>query len=537
MNVIEKIRAKVLKILGLYKLDFDPNSERLTYINDDEAIRLSNIKANKTWYLGDGDELLNWYTNQQTYGWADNPIYNRNKRMYFWGMSINEAVKRIHSGIPRAIIDTISSIVGMPEITSVDSYTDRLTEIFKENDFRFMLTQQARPMTLVEGDGAWKINMNPNLSNHPLIEYYGAEDWGPIMKSNILLGMWFKSYYKDKNDKNYVLFETRTLRPEGLAIEYQLYQLMKNNELLSCKVEKIPELQELKNHLIEGIKCLLAIPNRYYFDPLHRNRGKSIYDGKLDLFDMLDEIVTQAGQTNRVSTPVEYYPVDLLQRTKNGQPIIPKLYNRQYVKLETAPDADGNNATEIKTTQPELNFDKYGQLFSDTLGYILIGMCSPSSLGIDIAKKDNADAQREKEKQTIFTRNMIIENETKVLVKLCNMLLMCQEYLDTGVMQEKDYQISIKYDEFANPSFESELQILGPAWNSGQISTERYANLLWAGKLSEEEILQEIAWLDDNKKQDDFDLNTLMEHENETRTGKELQSEGQEEETPIIPQE
>ena len=527
MNVFEKLRCKVLKQLGLYKLNSDPNSERLTYINDDEAIRISNIRANRYWYIGDGDELLNWYTNQQTYGWASNPIYNRNKRLFFWGMSINEAVKRIHSGVPRAIIDTISNIVGMPTVTAID---DRLTDIFDENNFEFMLTQQSRPMTCVEGDGAWKINLNPTLSKYPLIEWYGAEDWGPIEKSNILLGMWFKSYYKDKNDKNYVLFETRTLRPEGLAIEYELYQLAKNNELLSCKVDKVPELASLENHLIQGLHCLLAVPNRYYFDPLHRNRGKSMYDGKLDLFDMLDEIETQAGQTNRVSTPVEYYPVDLLQRTKHGEPILPKLYNRQFVKLETSPDADGNVAAEIKTTQPDLHFGEYSQLFADTLGTILVGLLSPSSLGIDIAKKDNADAQREKEKQTIFTRNTIIKNETNALVKLCNMLLMCQDYLDTGIMQEKDYQISVKYDEFANPSFESELQILGPAWNNGQISTEKYVNMLWAGKLSDEELAAEIAWLDDNKKNDDFDLDKLMEHENETRTGKELQSEGQEEE-------
>lgn len=527
MNVVERIKKMMLSILGLFKLNGDPNSERLTYINDDEAIRLSNIRANRTRYLGDGDELLNWYTNQQTYGWAANPIYNRNKRQFFWGMSINEAVKRVHSGIPKAIVDTISNIVGMPNI-EVDN--DVLDEIFEVNNFEFLLMQRARPMTMVEGDGAFKININPGLCKHPLIEYYGAEDWGPLDKSNILLGMYFKSYYKDKDDKNYVLFETRTKRPEGLAIKFELYRLGKNNDLIVCDKTEIPELANLQDSLIEGVESLLAVPNKYYFDPLHPNRGKSIYDGKLDLFDFMDEILTQAEQTNRVSTPVEYYPTDLLQRTKEGQPILPKIYNRQFVQVEATLDGDGNTNAQIQTTQPDLNFDKYAQLFSDTLGNALIGMCSPASLGIDIAKKDNADAQREKEKQTIFTRRTIISNETKMLTKLCQMLLMAQEYMDYGVFQEKDYPISIKYDEFANPSFESELQILGPAWSNGQISTERYVSLLWEGKLSDEEMQNEIAWLDDNKKQDDFDLNSLMEHENEVNNRNNLPNEGQEEE-------
>lgn len=533
MNVVEFIKNKVMRIMGLTKIS-DPNSKRLTYINDEEAIRLSNIEANRIWYIGDGDQLLAWYSSEQTYGFAENPIYNRNKRLYFWGMSINEAVKRIHSGIPRAIVDVTSSIVGNPDISCPDT---RLKDIFEENNFEFMLMQQSRPLTLAEGDGSWKINLNPALSNHPLIEWYCAKDWGPIVKSNILLGMWFKSYYKDKDNKDYVLYETRTLRPDGLAIEYQLFRLDKSNNLTSCNLDTIPELAELQNTLIQGCKCLLAVPNKYYFDPLHPNRGKSIYDGKLDLFDLLDEILTQAGQTNRVSTPVEYYPVDLLQRAKEGQPILPKLYNRQYVKIDATPDGDGNINNQITTTQPDLNFDKYSQLYSDILGDILIGVLSPSSLGIDIAKKDNADAQREKEKQSIFTRNTIISNETKALVKLCNMLLMCEDYMATGIMQEKDYQISIKYDEFANPSFESELQILGPAWNNGQLSTERYASLLWAGKLSDEELAKEIQWLDDNKKNDDFDLNALMEHDNEINNRNNLPSKRSEEEAPVIPEE
>lgn len=533
MNVIELIRKKALKLLGLFKLNGDPNSERLTYINDDEAIRQSNIKANRIWYLGDGDELLNWYTNQQTYGWAKNPIYNRNKRQYFWGMSINEMVKRVHSGIPRAVIDTISNIVGMPDIDAAGDM--RLADIFEENNFEYMLCQQTRPMTLVCGDGCWKININPALSKHPLIEWYDAENWGPIYKSNILLGTHFESYYKDKDGKNYVLFETRTKRPEGLAIEYQLYRLMKNNELEACGLDALPELQNLNNYMIEGIHDLLSVPVKYYFDPLRPNRGKSIYDGKLDLFDFMDEILTQAGQTNRVSTPVEYYPVDLLSRTKDGAPILPKIYNRQFVKIEATPDGDGNMSTQIQTTQPDLNFDKYGALYNDVLSTALIGVLSPSSLGIDIAKRDNADAQREKEKQTIFTRNTIISNETKALVKLCNMLLMCQDYMDLGVFQEKDYQISVKYDEFANPSFESELQILGPAWTSGQISTERFVSMLWAGKLSEEEMAAEAQWLDENKSKDDFDLNSLMEKGNEAGTGSDIPGEGSEEEAPNVP--
>ena len=517
MNVFQWIKNKVYKLLGIQKLMGSPNDNRLTYINDDEKIRITKIHEAKVWYIGDSSELLNFYTNQQTYGWAANLMYNRNNMNMFWSKSSVECrIKRVHSGIPRAIVDSMSNIVGKPTITS--SYKSRLDAILEENDFEFRLTQQARPLVLVEGDGCWKININRKISEHPVLEWYGAEDWKPIVQSGKTIGLVFMSYYKDNKNKDYILYETRRLYGDGIVVEYNLFKLGKENELFAVDdYEKIPELKHLKDMkpiMIHGTDKLFAVPCKYYFDPLRKDRGKSLYDGKIDLFDMLDEAWSQCSQTIRVSTPVTIYPVDILARNKDGTPIMPPLYNRQFVEAPVSANRDGEQkGSGIVTEQPELNFDKYAMVIADVLSYCLIGIESPASLGIDVAKKDNADAQREKEKQTIFTRNTIIAQETKQLQSLFEQLLIMDDYLISGKIQEQDFDISIKYDEFANPSFESELQVLGPAWNNGQISTERYVNLLWAGKLSEEEMLEEIKWLDENKSQDDFDMESLMNHE------------------------
>lgn len=484
------------------------------------------------WFYGNGDELLNYYTNQQTYGWTSNPIYDRNKRNYFWGLSSIECdIKRIHSGIPKAIVDTITAIVGKSKITCNDK---RLKTILEVNNFDDLLVNRYRPMTLVEGDACLKINVNPDLTNVPIVEYYGSEDWEPIYKGPILKGCLFKTYYKDKKNKNYVLIESRTLSQDGMILEYNLYQLGKKNELYKVNYDCVPELAGLnKEPQLIPVKKLFAVPTKYFFNPLRPDRGKSIYDGKLDFFDMYDEIWSQASQTNRVSTPVEYYPVDLLERTKDGVPILPNKYNRQFIATSSALDGDGKSTGKIDTTQPELNFDKYEILASAVLSNILIGLVSPSSLGIDIAKKDNADAQREKEKQSIFTRNNIIAQETKFIKDLCEQLLIMQDYIDNGSFIGNEYKdITVDYDEFANPAFESELQILGPAWNNGQISTERYAKLLWP-ELSDEERMKEIAWLDNNKQKDDIDLGALLGNDN---TGS-MEASGTNEEPVNRPQE
>lgn len=511
MTLSEWIRGKILKFLKIEKLNGSPNDDRLTFISDDEGIRLEKIRAHKIWYLGDGDELLNYYTNQQIFGWLDNPIFNRNKRNYFWGISSAETnIKRIHTGLYKALIDSTTNIIGKPTITCDDP---RLEQIFKINNFAFRLVQELRVKTLVTGDICVKLNINNKLANVPLYEIYDAEEWEPVYKSTLLIGVIFKSYYKDKKGKNYVLNEIRRLENTDLYIEYYLYKLGPKNQLIEADFDDIPELKSLKNNrlIIRGVNKLFAVPFKYYYNTLYKNRGKPIADGKLDLFDMMDEAWSQASQTVRVSTPVEYYDVSILSRDKNGIPILPSKYNRQYVATTGAEDGDGVTKNQgIITTQPELNFDKYGLICSDILSNILSGWLSPSSLGIDVAKKDNADAQREKEKQTIFTRDTIIEQETDALIELANQSLMVQDYLDSGNINIVEHQVTVSYDEFANPSFESELQILGPAWSQGQISTEQYVKMLWAGKLSEEELMKEKEYLENNKAQDNIDMEKLL---------------------------
>ena len=63
---------------------------------------------------------------------------------------------------------------------------------------------------------------------------------------------------------------------------------------------------------------------------------------------------------------------------------------------------------------------------------------------------------------------------------------------------DKHRDISVKFDEFANPSFENELEVLGNAWDKGLISTDKYLELLWGDTLSDEEIAKEKIYLETN---------------------------------------
>ena len=100
--------------------------------------------------------------------------------------------------------------------------------------------------------------------------------------------------------------------------------------------------------------------------------------------------------------------------------------------------------------------------------------------------------------------------------------------MDTGAITLNKFDISVKYNEFANPAFENMLQTYGQAWNAGEISTQKYVELLWAGKMTDEEMAHEIAWLDENRQKDDFDLEGML-NNNEEAVGNAMVSAGADE--------
>lgn len=529
MNIFDIIKQRILSYIHVEKVDDNPKSARYTFINNENTIQRQKMDECRVWYIGDSDELQNYYTNQDMGGFAKEPIYNRNKPNYFWAIAVKgqeDAFKKVHSGVPKACIDTISNVVGVPTI-SCKGYDELIEKLIEENNFEKKLSQESRPLTLVEGYGAWKINFDKAVSDYPIFEYYEGRDVDYVVKKSKVIGIIFKDYYK-YNDKDYMLMETRRVERVPLKemdengnerivgyrgdsiIEYELFKLTDGEQVKKVSLETIPELANLpqEGFVIEGLNEILGVPSQYLFDCNNKDKGRSIFEGKIDIFDDMDQCLSQASQTDRVSTPVEYFPQDKLEKDSFGNAVKPTNFNRQYVKSISYPDGDGNIHGEIKTTQPELHYDQYIMRFKHLLDVALTGMLSPSTMGIDVARKDNADAQREKEKVTLFTRDSgIIPNEIPMIKKLFSIALKLKEYMDTGnIDPTKEYDISVKYKDFANPSYESMVATLLPMLNSGGISPKMFVDKLYRDSLSEEDKAYEIAKIEEAKKNDNINL-------------------------------
>lgn len=500
----------------------NPYSTRFTYINNIDFIRKRKVHEYKVWYSGDSDELLNFYTNQITYEYDKDPIYNRNAKEYFWSIASSEAgFKRVHSGVPHAITSTICNIINYPSIKGHDEDIE-LQEILKENDFKNLMNQKQLPLTLVCGEGAIKINIDKSVSKYPLLEFYDAEKVRFKRKSGKIVEITYIDYYEIE-DKQFILEESRGVTEEG---SYIRYKAIKNERGVEEEVS-VKELGlDLKDMFFAGYYRILGVESIMLYDPLNPDHGASIYAGKIDCFDELDLILSQASQTVKVSTPVEYYNPEILARSPTtGEAGMPHVFNRQYVRKYDAPDGDGNVNDDIITTQPKINSSEYGERYNDVLKVVLSGLLSPATLGIDVSLRDNAKAQREKEKATIFTRNNIIASEERFIKKVCEIVLDVQNFMVRGVLVELPHEITVNFEKFANPTFEEEISILGNAFSQGQISPERYVITLWGDSLSDDDKAKEIEYLKKIQEQDNLDLSAFESGDNaynEARTNKDI---------------
>ena len=519
MTILERMRARIRGVAGSVLKTKRPDDDRTTFINDNEKLGRMKLKEYDVWYDGDGDELLNFYTRENYIGFNYEPFYMRNKKNYFWAISSTEAqIKRTHSGQPRNIVDTLVNIMPFPLISAGED-TNKLQAVVRESGLEQVYKDEQLPLTLVEGWGCWKINWDKDVSDYPSVEYVSAENVDFIYKNGKIIGIVFKNYYTS-DKKRYLLLETRSIEwkpnsadaaegSEGervLVITNELYELPMNmtatdddTPLKKVDLKTVPELESVEERIEIGpFDKLFAVPCVLLGNTSRQwGYGRSIFTGKIDLFDDLDQALSQSSNAVRLSTPIEYIDEEYLERDKNGLPKKPKAYDRKYVMMKGQKNGDGvSTGQPVQITQPSVEFSRYSDHAVQILLQILNGILSPATLGIDIAKKDNAAAQREKEKVTIFTRNALINGEERILRSLMEQMLMAKEFMDTGAVSVHSYDISVKFNEFADDSFENKLEALGKAYDMEEISTDMYLNKLYGDTLSAEERAAEKEFLE-----------------------------------------
>lgn len=435
-----------------------------------------NCFRNLLWYRGDASELHQYYTQ------TDDMMGNAK----FWASDTTNDLKmrKIHTGLPAMIVDMLADIIvdSFNKIT-VENNNDaqkNWEDIAEENDFKEVVKQMIIDV-FVECDGAFKISYDTDISKYPIIEFYAGTKVEYERTRGRITTIIFNNVY-NKKDATYILKE----RYSKYGIKYELY---KNGHY----VENYKELEETKD-LKEPteVNFIMAIPVMFNKSKKYKGRGQSILEKKLDAFDSFDEVWSQWVDAIRDNRTITYIPEDLIPTDSNGNLLEPNTFDRRYAKVGSTTSETESD----KITRENSDFDYEGMLQSyiTALDLCLQGLISPSTLGIDVKKLDNADAQREKEKATQYTRGKVIDVLEKVIPKLVTACLKCYDLAQGKTAGE--YKVSVDFKEYANPSFEAIVETVSKA-RPGQnvMSVEKSVDTMYGDSMTKEEKEEEVKRL------------------------------------------
>ena len=315
----------------------------------------------------------------------------------------------------------------------------------------------------------------------PIIEYYPGDKIDIIRNRGRVKEIVFKTVYNE-NNQEYVLLE-------HYGIGFIRYELTRGGKLYDLKM--VPELAGLNDIEWDG-GFMMAVPLMFYKSAKYDGRGKSIFDSKIDDFDSLDEAWSQWMDALRKNRTKEYIPDNMLPRNPyTGEILKPNSFDNAYIKTDAS--MTEGVANKIELIQGNIPHESYLSTYITALDLCLQGIMSPSTLGIDVKKLDNAEAQREKEKATLYSRNNIVNQLQKVLPKLVDIIF--KAYDTYNLTAIKDIDIDVTFGEYANPSFESQVETISKAKTGGIMSVEASIEELYGDTKDDDWKQEEVARL------------------------------------------
>lgn len=452
-------------------LDVQPAIEKQVTIRESLS-HSAQAMCNRILYRGDPSELEQFFKSC-----ANNKV----TQSRFWASvpSEDSNVRKFHSGLPAIAIDKLTDIVvaDLDQIEVDESFRKTWEDIGKDNRFTKIL-EESITETLIVGDGAFKITMDTTLTPYPIIEFFGGERVDYVVKRGRLCEVLFYTPYK-KGTKKYTLVE---VFGKGY-ITNKLYQ--DNKEV---PLHTLDETKDLVDVTYTG-EFIMAIPMMFFKSPKFDSRGKGLFDSKIDNSDALDEVISQWIDAIRRGRVKEYIPEEFIPKDPmTGEMRKPNSFDNQFIAYTGGMAEDNKN--QIVLQQPDIKHTAYIESYANAVDMLLQGIISPSTLGIDLKKTDNAEAQREKEKTTLYMRGKIIDVLNEVIPLLIDVVLKVYE-----ISKNKapiDHQVAIGFGEYASPDFDTVVDTVGKARSFGIMSIEKAVAELYGDTMSDEEKLQEI---------------------------------------------
>lgn len=370
----------------------------------------------------------------------------------FWSSvpSSQRKIRKIRNDLYKLIINCFSDLV-CTATNEPDFEDEAKKEIFdnifsNKNELNWWdLVKTATQKALITGDGAFKISIDTELSEYPIVEFYDAEFVDYEYKRGRLTEIIFYNRFKE-NKKWYTL-------EEHYGKGYIKYLLF-DDEKKPCALADLDYTKELQDITFNG-DYIMAQQLKIWDSSKYIGRGEPLLDGKIDEIDALDEVISQWMDALRAGRVNKYIPDSLIPRNENGDLMKPNPYDNNFIKVQGSLSEE---ADKITVVQPNIAYEAFETSYVNALQRCLMGIISPSSLGIDQSKyDDNATAQRERREITGWKRKQITDVLESVLPALIEKVIMTYQNL-TGALVDETV-VSVSFDDYNSPGIEEKIEI------------------------------------------------------------------------------
>lgn len=443
----------------------------------EQYTRETDVMRSRIWYRGDADEL------RQFYGQVSSDASSSR----FWAaVPSGPSVRKLHSGLPAQMVDVLTGIVmgdydGMDFPPTEQAAEALWTQLQEAVNFRGAIGSGISD-ALITGGGAWVICWDTTASACPHVTFAAEDRIAYHTVNGVPAGL---SVYSDHTSGR-GLYQLEQ-RYEPGSIRYTL----RNMDGEAVPLDTVPELAGLRDtELPAGL--MAAVPLQIYPSSRWPGYGRSIYAGKTDAFDALDEVISQWVDAIRSGRVIRYTPEDLIPRDPDtGALRRMDAFGADYILLRPSMGGDDGRAGQIQLTQPEIRYEAYLNSYRAAVDMCLQGVLSPATLGINIAADSSGESQRERKDATGYTRNAITTALEAALPRLAAALLQIYDWLSGRPIGE--YHPTVSFGEYAAPDFAARVKAVREADAAGAMSIEAKVEELYGGSKKQSWIDAEIA--------------------------------------------
>ena len=463
MGLLRTIKRGMRRFLEIDEVSNVFDVENI-WTNFDE---LTTIKKNKIWYRNNPYELQDFWhkvTCNSNWFWHKVP-YDNDLLQNADDLKVN--MVNMPANILTKMLNEIEVKEGLWE------------EISKNIDFKKIVNEGTKK-SLITKKCAFKIVADASFSKYPLVECVDAEFFIEKKKYGKTMEYIFFTKFND-NDRDYILEET-------YGYGYITY-VLKNEDDREVPLDTLAETRDLQDVMFDKNLILATTYSSLGYNV--DGNGISIYDGKDSSLMMLDEVVSMENQEIRNGRSTVYHPISEIELNENGRKKRPSAFeNHRVTYMEDMNEGAKNQVTLV---QPSIRSNDLIILKNDTINDVLQGWFSPATLGIDVKKMDNATAQREKEKTSQYTFNIMQDNLQDALQDLILKLVNCYYVIFLNKSYRDNIEININISEYNSPSFSDKIETILPLYRDKVLSREDIIDEIFGDNKTKKEKEEMIA--------------------------------------------